>query len=678
MTNLLCETNFKTKYNTYPFSKIQPGDFLPALKKSIIEAKAILDEMKNSTATDFSSIINAFEEADDRVGLISNLFFNLHYAESNDELRDLAKEMSPILSDYGNDIQLDELIFKKVKLLHDKMETLDLSPEELTVLEETFRGFARNGALLDEQGKAKYRQITKKLAELSLHYSDNSLQDKNQFEMILLADDLVGLTEDFKIACAEAASEKGHTGKYLVNLDFPSYLPFMQYSLRPDLRKTLYSAMSAVSSQGNKYDNQKNCQEIASLRLEKANLLGYKSHAEYVLEERMAQNSGTVNKFIDELLTASMPIAKAELAEIKAYKKSKDNSDEFHPWDFNYWSRLYKQEKFGLDPEDFKPYFKLENVIKGAFTVASTLYDLDFRESDIEGYQKDVTTYEVFDSINGEFIGVFYADFFPRAGKKAGAWMTSFRDQRVIAGKDRRPHISIVCNFTKPTREKPSLLTFNEVTTLFHEFGHALHGLLSKCHFKSVSGPNVYWDFVELPSQILENWCYEKECLDLFAEHFETGEKIPAELVNKLNEARKFLEGYACVRQLSFANLDMLWHDAKSKSEVSSAEDIEKEIKEKTELIPDNTQGLKSCSFGHIFSGGYSAGYYSYKWAEVLDADAFEAFKEKGIFNKEVATKFKNEVLAKGGSEHPMTLYKRFRGKAPSVDALLRRSGFQE
>ncbi len=676
MSNQLLDVNFDTQYNSYPFSKIHNENYLPAIKQAIKDAKSILNKMKNSEVDDFDTIINAFEEADDRVGLVSSIFFNLHSAESDDVLRDLAKEISPLLSDYSNDIQLDKKLFSKIKSLHSKIDKLELTPEQRTVLEESYKGFVRSGALLNDEEQAKFRKISKRLSEISLHFSDNLLKDKNGFELFLEESDLDGLPEDYKVGCSEAAKEKDQEGRYFVNLDFPSYLPFLQYSTRADLRQKLFEAMSQVASLKNEFSNIENCQELAALRLEKANLLGYSSHATFVLEERMAQEPGKVETFTQELLNAAMPIAKSEINEIKKYKAKVSGSDELNPWDFHYWARLYKQEKFGFDPEDLKPFFKLENVISGAFAVASKLYNLNFKVSEVEGYHKDVVTYEVFDNDNGDFVGLFYTDFFPREGKRAGAWMTSFREQRFVEGQDRRPHISIVCNFTKPAGDKPSLLMFDEVTTLFHEFGHALHGLLSKCHYKSVASPNVYWDFVELPSQILENWCYEKECLDMFAEHYETGEKIPDELITKLNDARKFLEGYGCVRQLSFGMLDMLWHDARDKSEVSSIEAIEKQIKKETELIPNNVDGFKSCSFGHIFAGGYSAGYYSYKWAEVLDADAFEAFKEKGIFNKEVATKFKDEVLSKGGSEHPMELYKRFRGKEPAVAALMRRSGF--
>ena len=474
-------------------------------------------------------------------------------------------------------------------------------------------------------------------------------------------------------AAAELAKSEEKEG-WIISLDYPSLIPFMTYAKNRALRKEISIANGKKAFQDNANNNEKNVLKIARLRYERAQLLGYESHAHFVLEERMAQSPKEVKAFLADLLTKSKPAAEREFKELEAFAKKLDGIDQLQKWDGSYYSEKLKQELFSLDDELLKPYFKLENVLNGVFEVAEKLYGLRFIEvSTIDKYHTDVKTYEVKDE-KDNFVSVFYADFFPRKGKRNGAWMTSFKPQYIKDGKNERPHVSIVCNFTKPTATKPSLLTFNEVTTLFHEFGHALHGMLANTTYPNLSGTSVYWDFVELPSQVLENWCYEKETLELFAKHYETGEIIPMEYVQKIKESASFQEGMATVRQLSFGMLDMGWH-GQDPSDITSLKQFESQQFASTQLYPDVKENAMSPSFSHIFNGGYSSGYYSYKWAEVLDADTFEYFKENGIFNREIADKFKDNILSKGGTEHPMVLYKRFRGKEPSVDALLKRAG---
>lgn len=491
---------------------------------------------------------------------------------------------------------------------------------------------------------------------------------------MLLTDekDVDGLPEGTKEAAAQLAASKDKKG-WMITLDYPSYIPFMKYAKNRELRKELSMAFGSKGFHGDELDNQENVKRIVNLRHERANLLGYKTHADFVLEERMAETPGKVKDFLNELLEKAKPAAEREFAELEAYAKELDNIDRLEKWDSAYYSEKLKQKLFNLDDEKLKPYFKLENVINGVFKVAEKLFGLTFKEVDnVDKYHPEVKTFEVYD--NNEFISLFYADFHPRAGKRGGAWMTSYKPQYILNGVNSRPHISNVCNFTKPTSSKPSLLTFNEVTTLFHEFGHGLHGMLANTTYPSLSGTSVYWDFVELPSQVMENWCYEKEALELFAHHYETGELIPMEMVEKIKESATFQEGMATVRQLSFGLLDMAWHGT-DPSSIENVKDYEEHAFESTNLFPETPETCMSTSFSHIFQGGYSSGYYSYKWAEVLDADAFAYFKENGIFNKTVAEKFKENVLSKGGTENPMELYKRFRGAEPNVNALLERAG---
>ena len=598
----------------------------------------------------------------------------MNSAETNETIQKTAQEVSPLLSEFSNDITLNEALFKRVKNVYDSRESLDLTREEEVLLDKRYKGFSRNGANLAEDKKARLREIDTELSKLSLTFGENVLAETNKFELHLTDEaDLAGLPESTKEAAAQTAEEKGKEG-WVFTLEYPSYIPFMKYAENRELRKKMAIAFGAKGFHNDELDNQENVLKIVNLRQERANLLGYKTHAHFVLEERMAKSPENVERFLQDLLEKAKPAAEREFAQLANFAKKRDGIEELQKWDSAFYSEKLKQELFELDDEQLKPYFKLENVIDGVFTIAQKLYKLRFVEvQDIPKYHKDVKTYQVFDD-KDNFIAIFYADFHPRAGKRAGAWMTQYKGQFKKDGVNERPHVSNVCNFTKPTASKPSLLTFNEVTTLFHEFGHGLHGMLANTTYPSLSGPSVYWDFVELPSQVLENWCYEPEALELFAKHYETGETIPMVLIDKIKKAANFQEGMQTLRQLSFGILDMSWHGA-DPSGITDVKAHEKAAFENTKLYPDVAENCMSVSFSHIFQGGYSSGYYSYKWAEVLDADAFAYFKENGIFNAEVAQKFKDHVLSQGGTEDPMVLYKRFRGKEPNPEALLKRAG---
>tara|TARA_B100000795_G_scaffold268343_1_gene255129 strand:+ start:1806 stop:3821 length:2016 start_codon:yes stop_codon:yes gene_type:complete len=662
-------------FNTAPFSKISNSDYKSAIEKAIEIAKVEIDEIiKNSENPTFENTTVALDFSGEKLNRITSIFFNLNSAETNDEIQKIAQEVSPILSAFGNDITLNENLFKRVKSIFDIKETLKLTPEQSMLLEKQYKSFARNGANLNENDKTQLREIDAKLSKLSLKFGENVLAETNAFEMHLTNElDIAGLPESVKEAAKEIAKSKDKEG-YIFTLDHPSYVPFLTYANNRELRKKLAIAAGKKAFQDNELNNEKVVLEIVNLRHQRANLLSYKTHAHFVLEERMAETPEKVIEFSNNLLEKAKPAALKEFKDLENYAKKLDGIDQLQKWDGAYYSEKLKKELFDLDQELLKPYFKLENVIDGVFTIANRLYDLNFEEiTTIDKYHEDVKTYNVTDT-NGKFVAVFYADFHPRKGKRNGAWMTSYKSQQIKNKINERPHISIVCNFTKPTETKPSLLTFNEVTTLFHEFGHALHGMLADTTYKSLSGTSVSWDFVELPSQILENWCFEKEALELFAKHYETGETIPMKYVEKIKESASFHEGMQTLRQLSFGLLDMQWH-GQNPTKITSVKEFENSAFSDTKLYPDVAENCMSTAFSHIFQGGYSAGYYSYKWAEVLDADAFEYFLEEGIFNKEVATKFKENVLSKGGTEKPMELYKRFRGKEPKPDALLKRAG---
>ena len=668
-------------FDLAPFSKINNEHYLPAIKALIdITKQEVSLISKNPDTPTFKNTVEALENTGGALDRATSIFFNLNSAETNDQIQQIAQEVSPLLSNFSNDLLLNQELFKRVKTVYDHKQTYALSGEQQMLLEKQYKGFARNGANLSEQKKAQLRSIDTQLSKLGLRFGENVLAQTNAFELLLdKQQDLAGLPEGAKEAAKQVAVEKGKKG-WVITLDYPSYVPFMKYAQNRALRKKLALAFGARAFQEKGQNNQQHVLDIVKLRHQRAQLLGYQSHAHFVLEDRMAQSPQKVHAFLNELLVKARPAAQKEFDELEAFAKKIDSIDQLQKWDSAYYAEKLKQEKFSLDDEQLKPYFKLENVINGVFTVANKLFDLEFKEDPtIDTYHPDVKTYRVLDT-QGELVAIFYADFHPRAGKRGGAWMTSYKPQQIIVTPDGkgvindRPHISNVCNFTKPTATKPSLLTFNEVTTLFHEFGHGLHGMLANTKYKGLSGTNVSWDFVELPSQILENWCYEKQTLELFATHYKTGEVIPMELIDKIKASATFHQGMQTLRQLSFGLLDMAWHGS-DPSKITSVKDFENNAFGDTVLYPDTPNTCMSTAFSHIFQGGYSAGYYSYKWAEVLDADAFAYFKNEGIFNKKVASKFKDFVLSKGGTQDPMKLYIKFRGQKPNPDALLERAG---
>lgn len=667
-------TTFQTKHNTAPFSKIKLEDYKPAFIENIASAKAEIDVIiKNFDVPTFENTVEALDFSGEQLDRVSSIFFNLNSAETCDEMQKIAQEVSPLLTEFSNDIALNEDLFKRVKAVYDQKDSLTLTTEQTTLLDKKFKGFARNGALLNEADKLKLREIDTELAKIKLTYGENVLAETNNYQLhITNENDLKGLPEDAKEMAASLAKSKNLEG-WVFTLDFPSYLPFVTYVENRELRKEIAIAAGKKSFQDNEFNNIENVKRIVELRHKRANLLGYNSHSHFVLEERMAQNPDKVLSFLNDLLEKAKPAAQKEFTELTQFANELDGINQLEKWDSAYYSEKLKQKLFSLDDELLKPYFKLENVEKGAFEIANKLFGITFNEVfDIEKYHDEVKTYEVVDFAEN-LVAVFYSDYFPRKGKRNGAWMTSFKSQSIKNGINERPHVSIVCNFTPPTATKPSLLTFNEVTTLFHEFGHALHGMLANTTYPSLSGTSVAWDFVELPSQVMENWCYQPEALAFFAKHYETGEIIPQHFVEKIKESASFLEGMATLRQLSFGILDMTYH-GKSQT-IENVKTFEKQAMENTNLFPDVSENCLSTSFSHIFAGGYSSGYYSYKWAEVLDADAFELFLENGVFNKEIGLKFKENILSKGGTELPMELYKKFRGQEPKVEALLKRAG---
>ena len=662
---------FKTKHNTAPFSQIKTEDFLPSFKEGIKIAADEIDAIANSeNEATFANTIEALSYSGSILDRISSIFFNLHSAETSDEIQAIAVEVSPLLSEFSNDIRLNAKLFERVKAGYDLKATLDLTTEQKTLLDKSYKSFSRNGANLNDADKEKLRQIDKELSSLSLEFGENVLKETHAYQMHILEEqDLSGLPDGEIEAARELAKLEEKEG-WIITLDYPSYIPFMTYADNRELRKELAIASGRRAFQGNENDNQEIVLKIVRLRFERAKLLGYQSHANFVLEERMAENPTKVKSFLEELLEKAKPAAIREFETLTEFAKDLDGIDQLEKWDGAYYSEKLKQQLFQLDDEKLKPYFKLKNVLDGAFAIAERLFGLTFVEQfDIDKYHEDVRTFEVKD-ISGKLVAIFYTDFFPRKGKRNGAWMTSYKSQYVLAEVNERPHVSIVCNFTKPTATKPSLLTFNEVTTLFHEFGHALHGMLANTIYPNLSGTSVYWDFVE-------NWCYEPEALALFAKHYQTGEIIPSEYVTKIKESASFQEGMATMRQISFGLLDMGWHGA-DPSGIKDLKAFEISQFSETQLYPDVAENAMSTAFSHIFQGGYSSGYYSYKWAEVLDADAFAYFQAHGIFNQEIATKFKDTILSQGGTDHPMTLYKNFRGQEPKPDALLKRAGLLE
>jgi len=666
---------YRTPHGTVPFNLIKNEHYLPALKEAIEQGRKEIDAIVNNPAKPtFENTVVALERSGEALNKVTAVLFNLNSSETSPELQGIVREASPLLTEFSNDISLNEKLFARVKAVYEQRDKLKLDAQDKMLLEKSYKGFARNGANLSEADKAKLREINKEMSQLSLKFGENVLNETNQYELVITDEkELAGLPEFAREAAKGAAKQKKKDG-YVFTLHAPSYGPFMQYADNRELRKKLYLAYNSRGFQNNDNNNEKTIQRLVQLRYDRAKLLGYKTHADYMLEDRMAGSRDKVQQFLDELLGYSKPVAEKQLAELTAYAKSKGFMGEtLENWDFSYYAEKLKKERYSLDDETLKPYFKLENVLDGIFTIANKLYGVTFKENkEIPVYNPEVRAFEVYDE-NGKFLAVFYGDYFPRPGKRAGAWMNGVRSQKTVNGEDIRPHVMNVCNFTRPTETKPSLLTFNEVTTLFHEFGHGLHGMLTKGKYSSLSGTSVAWDFVELPSQVMENWAYEPEALRLFAKHYQTGETIPQELIDKIRASQNFLAGIANLRQVKLGMIDMYWHSQQPTGE--SVAEVEKKVDQKTALLPVPAGVATSPAFSHIFAGGYSSGYYSYKWSEVLDADAFEAFKEKGIFNKEVADKFRRNVLEKGGSEKPMELYKKFRGREPSPQAMLRRSG---
>lgn len=676
MNNPLLE-KFDTLHESAPFSKIKIEHYQPAFEQAIKEAKEEVDAIiNNPEAPTFENTIEAMELSGQKLGRISSIFFNLNSAETNDDIQKIAQEVSPLLSEFGNDIRLNLDLFERIKIVYNQKDSLNLNPEQAYLLEKKYKGFSRNGANLSDEDKSKLREIDKELSSLTLQFGQNVLAETNNYELIISnKEDLKGLP-DYAIEQAKTEAESKGKNGWIFTLQAPSYIPFLQYAENRALREELFKASGRKAFQANEYNNEENIKKIANLRYKRANLLGYNTHADYVLEERMAKTPATVIDFLNDLLVKAKPFAEKEIAELADFAKRLDGIETLQRWDHAYYAEKLKQEKFNLSEEELKPYFQLENIEKGAFDIATKLFGITFNEiNTIDKYHEEVTTYEVLDK-DGNFLSLLYADYFPRAGKRPGAWMTSFREASNVNGNSIRPHISMVCNFTKPTKDKPSLLTFQEVTTLFHEFGHALHGMLPNTIYESLAGTNVYWDFVELPSQFYENFCYEPEALELFAKHYETGEIIPQELIDKVKNASNYMDGYQTMRQLSFGLLDMAYH-ANDPSTITAVQEFEKEAFAPTELYPSIENNVMSPSFSHIFQGGYSSGYYSYKWAEVLDADAFAFFQETGIFNEETAQKY-YKLISSGGTKDPMELYVEFRGKKPSPEALLKRAGLVE
>ncbi len=668
-------SSFTGPFNTAPFPQISTDHFQPAFIAAIQEAKREIEAIKSESLPTFENTVEALEKSGKHLGVLSALFFNLNSAETNAELQGLAREISTLLTAHANDVLLDQELFQRIAQVYEQKENRSLTAEQSTLLEKTYKSFVRNGARLGTADAETLRKIDQELAQLSLQFGEHVLAETNRFlHLVDQKSELEGLPIGALEAAAQLAEEKGHAGSWAFSLDYPSYIPVMTYAKNRDLRKTLFMAFNTKCGKGDELDNQDIIKQLVALRHQRAQLLGYESHAHFTLEERMAKSPSNVFEFLNSLLEKAKPKAILDVQEVAELAKKLDQLEALEKWDFAYYSELLKKEKYAFDEEELRPYFSLENVISGVFATASRLFGLRFvANTEIPVYHPEVTAYEVYDREN-QFLSVFYADFFPRPGKRNGAWMTSYRGQYKENGADHRPHVSIVCNFTKPTKTSPSLLTFNEVNTLFHEFGHALHGMLARGVYESLSGTSVFWDFVELPSQIFENWCYEKECLDLFARHHQTGEPIPSALVEKIKNAANFQQGYMTLRQLSFALLDMAYH-SQDPSQIEDIKTFEKEVLKATELLPTVENTRISTSFSHIFQGGYSSGYYSYKWAEVLDADAFELFQEKGVFDSQTAISFEKNILSAGGSEHPSLLYTRFRGREPKPDALLKRSG---
>ena len=674
-------SNYNTPHGTVPFHLIKLEHFEPAIREGIKQQQAEIEAITAQTeAPTFENTIEAFERSGRLLERATTVFENLMSAETNDEMQELAKTLMPLLSEHANNISLNEALFHRVKAVYDQREALDLSTEQFRLLEDTYVGFARNGANLEGKDKETYRTLTNQLSLLTLQFSENLLKETNDYQLhITEADQLAGLPESSKAAAQETAHEKGLEG-WVFTLQAPSYMPFMMYAEKRELRKELYMAYNTKCTHENSANNFEIVRQLVNLRLQLAQLLGYHTYADYKLERRMAENATNVYQLLDDLLEAYTPTALKEVEAVKAIAKELDGADfELMPWDWSYYSHKLKERIFQFDSEQLRPYFELSNVIKGVFGLATRLYGITFKENkEIPVYHPDVKAYEVYDK-DGSYLAVLLTDFHPRSGKQGGAWMTSYKGQwkDPQTGENSRPHVSLVMNFSKPTKEKPALLTFGEVETFLHEFGHSLHEIFANTTYQSLSGTNVYWDFVEMPSQFMENFATQKEFLHTFARHYQTGELIPDDLVQRVIDSSNFNVAYDCLRQLSFGLLDMAWYTRTTPFE-GDVISYEREAWKRAQVLPQAEGTCMSVQFSHIFAGGYAAGYYSYKWAEVLDADAFALFKEKGIFNQEVAASLRENVLSRGGTEHPMTLYKRFRGQAPTIDALLIRNGIKQ
>ena len=668
-------TESKAPFGAPEFDKIKTEHYLPAFEEGIKEGKAEIDAIvANPDEPTFENTIEAMEHAGSKLNKVGGIFFNLMEAHTSDEMQVIAEQVSPMLTEYSMYVSLNEHLFKRVKAVYEKRNELGLDKDQMILLEDSYKGFVRGGANLSEEDKSVYSKWAEELSLATLQFSKNVLAATNAYTLhITDSTDLAGLPEYAKVMGAETAKEKGLEG-WAFTLDYPSYGPFMKYSTVRNLREDMWKAYNSRAL-GGEFDNSEVVKTIVDLRIKMANILGYETWADYQLEERMAKNRNTVNEFISQLLEPSMEFAKKDIESVFKYaKKNGFEGDKLMPWDFSFWSERYQEAEYSLNAEELKPYFRLESCIDAIFSLANRLYGLEFVELDnVPVYHEDVKVYEVKDA-DGRHMALFYADFFPRASKRGGAWMTEFRGQSIKNGVEYRPFISTVMNFTKPTADTPSLITHDEFTTFLHEFGHALHGILAEGRYESLTGTNVPRDFVELPSQILENWGYEPEYLNSFAKHYQTGEPIPAELIEKIVAAKNYLAGYGQVRQLHFGYLDMNWHSLTSVPEMSVIE-FEQSVLAPYETLPAVADTGFSTSFSHIFSGGYSAGYYSYKWAEVLEADAFSLFKEKGIFNQEVAKSFRENILSKGASDEASVLYRNFRGHDPQPQALMKKLG---
>ena len=651
---------FQTPYNAAPFSRFTPTDYLPAIEKAIAESLAQIDSItQNPEPATFKNTIEALAYTGLELDRLTAMFFNLNSAETNDALQAEAQRISPLLTDYGNDIRLNEALFKRVKTVYDQRENLSLTAEQQTLLEKTYKSFTRNGANLSPNDKGRLREIDKQLATLKLKFSKNALAETQHYQWVITDKEQLSGLPDFVLEMLAQEAKKRNVQGWVITLDLPVYTAVMKYADNRDLRQKLFTDYHSRCAGESAYNNEDNVLRIAQLRQARASLLGYHNYATFALEERMAETPEKVMTFLNEQLAKDKPQAIKELEELKTFSGLTD----FQQWDFAYYAEKLKQERYQIDDSLLKPYLALDKAVEGMFAVARKLYGLHFTlTEEVEKYHPEVQTYKVTDE-NGNYLALFYTDFFPRAGKRNGAWMTSYKEQyRDEQGNDSRPHISIVCNFTRPTDTAPSLLTFNELTTLFHEFGHALHGMLSKVTYPSLSGTNVARDFVELPSQLMENWCYEEETLRLFATHYQTGEPLPIEWVNKVKAVEDFMKGILNVRQLNFGFLDMEWHTYPHLERLENVRTFEQTVTKATQLYPPIDVMCISPAFSHIFSGGYAAGYYSYKWSEALEEDALEIFKEAGFFNKTVATRFRKEILERGSSEKESILYKRFRG----------------